>query len=169
MRDKPAGNLLAYLRHNCEVVCREVLVALLVGHFEAAYGVIAELDWDEEGVADHLVQSFIDSNVVAKFFADVFTLHLAEVLGLPGVEDAADYVVGFPLERDWLAETACYHLAEEVIFEPVIQKDRAPFHIEEVRQNFDQAWQVELKLVVEADVLGDVKQCQSVLDSLAGQ
>lgn len=105
---------------------------------------IAELDWYEEGVSDHLVQSFIDPNVVAKFFADVFTLYLAEVLGLPRVEDAADYIVGFPLERDWLAETACNHLAKEVIFEPVIQKDRTPLHIEEVRQNFDQARQVEL-------------------------
>jgi len=112
MRDKSACNLFAYLGHDGEVVGCEVLVALLVCDFEAADGMIAKLNRNEEDVSDHLMQSIVDAEVIAKLLAHILALRFTEMFCLPRVEDAADYVVGLALEGDRFAQTACDDFAE---------------------------------------------------------
>lgn len=87
MRDQPTCDFLAYLRHNSEIIRREVLATLFVCNFKTTDGVVAELDWNKEDVLDCLVESLVDLEVVTQFLTDIITLNLAEMLGLARVED----------------------------------------------------------------------------------
>ena len=86
------------------------------------------------------------------------------------VEDLAEHIVVFRLTREGqrLAKAACDHFAEELIFEAIVQEDRASFDIEQVREHLYEARQVELERVVEGDVPCDEEQAERVLDGLSG-
>lgn len=60
VRDESARYLFTDLRNYSEVVCREVLIAFLVGDFKTADCMVAELDRDEKDISDDLVQALVD-------------------------------------------------------------------------------------------------------------
>lgn len=120
VRNEPTCNFFTDLGNNREVVSCEVLVAFLVCDFEAADGVVAKLDRDEQNVFDHLVEPFIDLQVVSQFLFHLLTLHFPEVFGLPSVEHCAQHILGLTRELDRLPQSARYHFAKEVVFYPIV-------------------------------------------------
>lgn len=85
--DEPRCDLLADLCQDCEVVGCKVLLTFLVSHLKNAYSVISKLDRNEKSIANRLVQTGVDVNVVAKLGDISWVLDSAEVLRLASVED----------------------------------------------------------------------------------
>ena len=68
------------------------------------------------------------------------------------------------VEGNRLTKAASYYFAIKLIFYAIVQEDRSPLDLNQVRDQLDEARQVKFDLVVEADVLGDEKESEGVLE-----
>lgn len=123
--DQTRCNLISHLAQQSEVIRREVLVSFFVCHFEHADCVIAQFDWNEQHVADYLVQLLVHCHVVAQLFSNTLVLCAFEMPGLSSVENLAENIRTLALlswETDWLTQSACDHFAEQLVLNAVIEE-----------------------------------------------
>ena len=108
-----------------EIIGREVLVVLLVGDLEDTDSVIAEFDRNEKHVTHYLVQLLVHRHVITQLVSDILVLRPLEMPRLPSVEDLAEDVgaIGLALEGERLAQPASDDLAEQLVFDAIIEED----------------------------------------------
>ena len=84
------------------------------------------------------MQLLIHSHVLTKFIPHTIILSSFEVTSLASVEYLAEDVgiIAFSLEAYWLAQAPRDNFAEKLIFDTIVQEDRAAFHIQQVRKHF---------------------------------
>jgi len=83
---------------------------------------ISEFDRHEEHVANDLVQFLVDRDVLAQFVTHFVSLRPLEVPSKACVEDLAQDVLRLTIHGDWLAQSACNYLAEQVVLQSVVQE-----------------------------------------------
>ena len=74
---------------------------------------------------------------------------------LASIENSAQYILLISIKANSFSESACDDLAVELILKTIIQKYWAPFDLNKITDHLDKSWQVELNIMVEANVFGD--------------
>ena len=108
---------------------------------------ISELNWDQKHVSHDLMQLLIHGHVLAKLIPHTLILCSFKVTRLARVEHLTENVrvVALSLEADWLSQAPRNHFTEELIFDTVVQEDRAALDVQQVRKHLYQPRQVKLK------------------------
>ena len=116
------------------------------------------------------MELLVHGHVVAELFPHVLIHRLLEVPRLSRIEDLAEDVLPIlrrlSLETDRLSKPSSDDFAEELIFDAIVEEDRAALDVEQVGEHLDEARQVELQSIVERDIASDVEKSQRVLDRL---
>ena len=89
------------------------------------------------------MQTGIDFLVLSKFSSNRGILGFAEMCWQPRVEHLRKNVLAFSFESDRLSQTTSDDLTKETVFNAIVQKDAAAFHIEEVGDHLHNSGKVE--------------------------
>ena len=132
MRDKATCDLISHLAQKSEVIRCEVLVSFLIGNLKDSNSMIAKLDWNEEDIPHDLMQFLIHGHVITKLFTNRLVLSSFEMPGLTCVEDLAEdvWLITLSLEAHWLTQATCDDLAKQLVFDTIVEEDRASFNVE---------------------------------------
>ena len=135
MRYESAGDFIGHLAQQSEVIRGKVLITLFVRDFEHSNGMISKLDWYQKHISHDLMQLLIHGHVLSKFIPHIIILSSFKVPSLASIKHLAEYVgiVALSLEADWLSQAPCNNFTEKLIFDTIVQEDRAALYIQQVR------------------------------------
>ena len=123
VRDETIRDLIANSRHKANVIRVEVLRLALIGNFNAANGVVAQLDGTDEHIARHTVELLVYLKVVTELIFVLLVLTVRDVHGLTSVEDGRQNVGLLAVERNGFTETARDYFAIQLVLDSIVQED----------------------------------------------
>jgi len=101
------------------------------------------------------VELLINAEVGPKLSLTGLARALLDKSRLPRIKDRTKNAVLLPLESYSLSHLARDHFAIKLIFQPIVQKDTRSFNLQQVRQNLDKSWEIELNIIVQPNILRD--------------
>ena len=131
VRYEPAGNLIGHLAEQSEIIWGKVLITLFVCNLKYTDGMISKLDWDQEHISYDLMQLLVHRHVLAELIPHIIILSSFEVTRLARVKHLTENVgiIALSLEADWFSQAPRNNFTEKLIFDTVIQEDRAALDV----------------------------------------
>ena len=125
VRYEPACNLVGHLAEESEVIGREILIALFIGHFKDTDCMVTKLYWNEKYIANWLMKLLVHGDIViTKLFSHALIHSFLKVSRLSCIEDLAEYVLSviwrLSLETHGLSESSRDHFTEQLIFDTIV-------------------------------------------------